>query len=141
MKLMAANRLNALKEGRLNTVKVESLRADNPERERLIGLCKKMAIPKPDVFVPNGATSTKGLHKVYKRVHSAVDKMLGDLHDQQLGFVVPEVLSREAIEHNRITSKWALKKGKKCGRNIGDMSCGEKSYLDGKWAKIAAAEM
>jgi hypothetical protein len=38
-------------------------------------------------------------------------------------------------------SKWAPKKGKKCGRNIGDLSYGEKLYLNGKWAKNAAAAM
>jgi hypothetical protein len=38
IKLMAANRLRALKGDRLNLKRVESLREDNPERERLIGL-------------------------------------------------------------------------------------------------------
>jgi hypothetical protein len=88
IKVMAATRLNALKHDRLNPQRVESLRADNPERERLLGLCEGMVVPKPEGFIPNGATSFKGLHKVYKRVHAAVDRMLGDIHDQQLGFVL-----------------------------------------------------
>jgi hypothetical protein len=100
-----------------------------------------MRVPKPEGFIPNGATLKKGLHKVYKRVHAAVDKMLGDLHDQQLGFVLSEGISREAIEDNRMLSKWARKKGKKCGQNIGDMSYGEKPYFNGKGAKNAAAEL
>jgi hypothetical protein len=141
IKLMAANRLKLLKSDRLNPQRVESLRENNPERERLIGLCDGMRVPKPEGFIPNGATSKKGLHKVYKRVHAAVDKMLGDLHDQQLGFVLSEGVSREVIEHNRMLSKWARNKGKKCRLNIGDMSYGEKPYLNGKWAKNAAAEM
>jgi hypothetical protein len=141
IQLMAANRLKALKSDRLNPERVESLRSDNPERERLRGLCDGMVVPKPEGFIPNGATSTKGLHKVYKRVHAAVDKMLGDIHDQQLGFVLPEPLVRKHVTHHRMLSKWARKKGKKCGRNIGDMSYGEKPYLNGKWAKNEAADM
>jgi hypothetical protein len=48
--------------------------------------------------------------------------MLADLHSQQLGFILTEEVSRRDVEHNRMISKWALKKGKRCGRNIGDMS-------------------
>jgi hypothetical protein len=59
---------------------VESLRADNLERERLLGLCEGMVVPKLEGFVPNGASSSKG--KVYQRVHAAVDRMLGDIHSQ-----------------------------------------------------------
>ena len=68
---------------------MDSLRADNPERERLLDLCEGMVVPKPEGFVRNGATSSEGLHKVYKRVHAAVDRMLGDIHDQQLGSFCP----------------------------------------------------
>ena len=138
---MARRRLAALKGNRLNRERVARLREDNPERERLEGLCVGMQVPKPDGFVPNGKTSTRGLHKVYQRVYSAVNKMLGDLHDQQLGFVLPESMAREYILHHRMLGKWALKKGKECGRNIGDMSYGEGPYLNGKWAKEAAVEL
>jgi hypothetical protein len=65
IKVMAANRLNALKSDRLHPKRVESLRADKPERDRLLGLCDGMSVPKPEGFIPNGATSTRGLHKVY----------------------------------------------------------------------------
>jgi hypothetical protein len=78
IKIMVATRLTALKHDRLNPQRVGSLRADNPERKRLLGLCEGMVVPKPEGFVPNGATSSKGLHKVYKRVHAAVDRMLGE---------------------------------------------------------------
>jgi hypothetical protein len=139
IKVMAATRLAALKHDRLNPERVGSLRADNPEREKLLGLCEGMVVPKPEGFIPNGATSSKGLHKVYKRVHAAVDRMLGDIHGQQLGFVLPEALSREHIEHNRMLSKWAPKKNKPSGRNIGDLSyCEGPYFLNGKWAKDEA---
>ena len=142
IKVMAASRLASLKHDRLNPQRVESLRADNPERERLLGLCEGMVVPKPEGFVPNGATSTKGLHKVYKRVHAAVDRMLSDIHDQQLGFVLPEELARQYIIHNRMLSKWAPKKKKPSGRNIGDLSyCEGPHYLNGKWAKNEAARI
>jgi hypothetical protein len=139
--LMAANRLKGLKKNRLNPQRVDSLREDNPERQKLLGLCEGMVVPKPEGFIPNGATSTKGLHKVYKRVHTAVDRMLGDLHNQQLGFILREPVARELIMHHRMLSKWAPKKGKKCGRNIADMSYGEGTSLNGKWAKNEAADM
>jgi hypothetical protein len=138
---MAKLRLRALKEGRLNLSRVCSLRPDNPEIERLKGLCEGMQVPKPPDFVPNGATTQKGLHQVYKRVAPAVNRMLGDLHDQQLGFVLPEKIVRARVVHHRMMGKWALKFGKKCGRNIGDMSFGEGPYLNGKWAKDEAAEI
>jgi hypothetical protein len=112
IKVMAATRLAALKHDRLNPQRAESLRANNPEKERLLGLCDGMVISKPEGFIPNGATSSKGLHKVYKRVHATVDRMLGDIQEQQLGFVLPEIMSREQIEHNRMLSKWAPKKKK-----------------------------
>ena len=138
---MAHIRLNALKIDRLNLERVAGLRSDNPELERLKDLCEGMRVPKPADFVPNGKESSKGLHKVYKRVFAAVNKMLGDLHDQQLGFVLPEDLVRKHVIHHRMLGKWAQKKGKECGRNIGDMSFGEPPYLNGKWAKEEAAEM
>jgi hypothetical protein len=84
IKVMAATRLAALKHDRLNPERVGSLRADNLEREKLLGLCEGMVVPKPEGFIPNGATSTKDLHKVYKRVHAAVDRMLGDIHAQHV---------------------------------------------------------
>ena len=64
-----------------------------------------MQVPKPEGFVPNGKTSSRGFHKVYQRVNLAVNKMLGDLHDQQLGFVLPESLAREFILHHRMLGK------------------------------------
>jgi hypothetical protein len=146
IKVMAATRLAALKHDRLNPQRVQSLRADNPERERLLGMVvpkpEGMVVPKPEGFVPNGATSSKGLHKVYKRVHAAVDRMLGDIHDQQLGFVLPETMSREHIKHNCVLSKWAPKKKKPSGRNIGDLSyCEGQQFLSGKWAKDEAVRI
>jgi hypothetical protein len=62
------------------------------------------------------------------------------MHDQQLGFVLREPMCRDLIIHNRMLSKWALKKGKKCGRNIGDLTYCEGHHLNGKWAKNLAAE-
>jgi hypothetical protein len=79
---MATIRLDALRSNRLNVDRVAGLRSDNPEIERLLGLCGGMTVPKPKGSVPNGATSKKGLRLAYKRVHHAVDKMLGDLHDK-----------------------------------------------------------
>jgi hypothetical protein len=142
IKIMTATRLTALKHDRLNPRRVESLRAENPERERLLGLCEGTVVPKPEGFVPNGTTSSKGLHKVYKRVHAAVDRMLGDIHNQQLGFILPETISREHIEHNRMLSKWVPKKKKQSSRNIGDLSyCEGPHFLNGKWAKDEAVQI
>jgi hypothetical protein len=107
IKVMVATRLAALKQERLNPQRVESLRAENPERERLLGLYEGMVVPKPEGFVFNGATSFKGLHKIYKRVLAAVDRMLGDIHDQQLGFVLLETISREHVEYNHMLSNVA----------------------------------
>lgn len=65
--------------------------------------------------------------------------MLGDLHDQQLGFILPEKTTRAKVIYHRMMGKWALKFGKKCRRNIGDTSFGDGPYLNGKWAKDKAA--
>ena len=121
---MARRRLNSLKANRLNMERVSRLREDNPERGRLEGSCVGMQAPRPKVFIPNGQSSSRGLHKVYQRVYHAVNKMLGDLHNQQLGIILPESLAREFIIHHRMLGKWALKKDKESGRNIGDMSYG-----------------
>jgi hypothetical protein len=102
---MATIRLDALRSNRLNVDRVAGLKSDNPEIDRLLGLCGGMTVPKPEGLVSNGATSEKGLHSAYKRVHHAVDKMLGDFHDQQLGFILPEKAARELIEHHRLLGK------------------------------------
>ena len=86
----------------------------------------------------SGLGLIKGLSSTYLKVRHAVDKMLGDLHDQKLGFILPKKLARGKITHHLMTSSWTTKSGNKCGRNIGDMTYVDetKAAAEARWGMI-----
>jgi hypothetical protein len=65
--------------------------------------------------------------------------MLSKLRDARVGFVLDKPLVQKHSTLHQMNGKWTSKWGKEIGRNIGDMSFGEPPYLNGDWAKEAAA--
>ena len=143
---MVRRRLKKIGSTRLSAHRVEQLRPDNPERERLLDIASGMRVPLPVGFVPNGKGERTPLRPAYVEVHQAVDRMLADLHAQGLAFCLPKAEAIAFIDglHLRKAS-WTPKKGKASGRSIGDMSfcdgtplnCDEsKQIAESWWGKI-----
>ena len=60
-------------------------------------------------------------------MHTAVNKMLGDVVKQRLAFVLPKALAVSLIDNLHLgAAHWTVKKGKPSGRPIGDLT-----YVDG----------
>ena len=114
---MVRMRLKKVGVARMSTQRVELLRADNPERERLFDIAKGMRVPLPAGFVPNGEGDRTPLRPAYVKVHQAVDKMLADLHAQGLAFCLPKTKAIDLIDGLHLGKvSWTPKKGKASGR-------------------------
>ena len=125
--VMVARRLKQLGADRLSRSRVERLHGDNPERSRLFDIASAMRVPLPTGFAPNGKDILTPLPPACVQVHQAVDKMLADLHAQGLAFCLPKKEAIELIADLHLgKASWTPKKGRACGRSIGDMS-----YCDG----------
>ena len=93
------------------------------------------------VIFPAAELYQEGFHRSYSDTFPAVDKMLGDLHNQGLGIIIPRSLLQQHSSIHINLAKWAKKKRKRSGRNITDLSFCKKPRINGEWAKAAAAEM
>ena len=93
---MVTTRLQQLSHCRLSTDRVNSLSANNPERLPLLDLSKGMRVSIPDSFKPNGESVLTPLRSTYVTVHTAVNKLMGDLIIKGLAFLLPKSL---AIRH------------------------------------------
>ena len=139
---MVRRRLKTLSGSRMNLDRVALLRADNPERTRLLDLSHGMRVALPAGFVPNGSLPPSPLRATYVAVAPAVNKMLSALQDQRLAFVLPEKLARTHV-HNLHLSKahWTPKKGKPSGRPLGDLTFVDGCPLNTPETAAAAIEM
>ena len=134
-------RLKILANGRLNRSRVDQLRADNPERTLLYDLVDGMRVPRPPDFSPNGHEVITGLRRSYVTVHSAVNKLLADVIDQRLAFLLPKAVAKEFIGNLHLAAAhWTVKKGKPCGRPISDMTFVTGMSLNTAETTAAAAE-
>lgn len=117
-----AERLAELLPGRLNSERVNTLRPDNPERERLTGLVEGMEVPLPEGFKPNGAGAWPRLRTKYLQTAAAVDKMVMDLRRKRLAFVLRKPTAVKVKNVHGSPIDWTGKKGKEQGRSIIDSS-------------------
>ena len=102
---------------------VDQLRADNPERTLLYDLVDGMRVPQSPDFSPNGHEVITGLRRSYVTVHSAVNKLLADVIDQRLAFLLPKAVAKEFTGNVHLAAAhWTVKKGKPCGRPFSDMT-------------------
>ena len=138
---MVERRLKSLADGRMSRKRVERLRQDNPERERLFGIADGMKVPLPRGFVATAKGPLTPLRPAYVEVHQAVDKLLADLHSQGLAFCLPKKEAITLIDGLHLgKASWTPKKGKACGRSIGDMSFCDGTPLNCDETKLVAEQ-
>ena len=113
-KTMVRRQISTNAANRLSKERVDILLTNNPERSKLYDLANGIVVPHCSLFVPNALGVTTPPRDLYLKVHNAVDKMLFDLHQQGLAFILPEA---EAIDHipnlNLCKAHWARKKARK----------------------------
>ena len=138
---MVARRLKILAPDRLNKERVEGLRRDNPERELMFDLAIGMKVHLPDGFTPNGKEKPSPLRTTYVEVHSAVNRMLGDVIKQRLAFILPLAVARQYVPHLHLCkAHWTRKKGKASGRPLGDLTFVDGTPLNTPDTAAAAAD-
>ena len=115
--------------------------AYNPERIRMIDLAGGMRVHFPQRFTANGKSVQTALRATYLSVSSAVNKMLGDIIEQQLAFVVPFDVAKELVPNLHLCkAHWTWKKGKASGRPLGDLTFVDGPPLNTPETAAAAAE-
>ena len=140
-KTMVRRRLQLLSKDRLNKERVAALSPDNPERLLMFDLAEGMRVPRPEGFVPNGKEVGGALRETYVKVHTAVNRLLGDVVQQRLAFILPKPMAVAYIDNLHLASAhWTPKKGKPSGRPIGDMTYVTGTPLNTPEATAAAEE-
>ena len=124
---MVTKRLEQLRHNRLSPSRVDTLSANNPERLLLMDLSIGMRVSIPESFKPNGRSELTPLRSTYVTVHSAVNKLMGELIIKGLAFILPKSLAIQHIPNLHFAkAHWAPKAGKPSGRAIGDLT-----FVDG----------
>ena len=86
-----------------------------------------MWVPTPSGFKPNGSEAPSPLRQAYVTVAPAVNKMLGDIVEKKLAFILTyDDAKRHVPNLHLCKAHWTRKKGKKSGRPLGDLT-----YVDG----------
>ena len=155
---MAEQRFQQILPSRLNEERVKAvISADNPERERLLGLAAGMEIPLPTGFRPNGKldyrtgehcadhTGAEPLRQLYVETAPAVNKQLMKLHGLGLAFLLtaPTVYWMLKGDHKMVAS-WAAKACSEAGRVLMDPSHTKVklgSVMNGKEVKAACEKL
>lgn len=139
---VARARQQDLAASRLSHARVDALRCDNPERERLHDLADGMQLPVADGFQPNGRVPGVGrrLRPSYARTAAAVNKMMFEQGNSKLCLVVSRETADQLPGVHLSPLSWTPKKGKASGRPIGDLSDGDGGHpLNSDQAADAAA--
>ena len=124
---MVRRRLKTLAPTRLSAERVEGLLPDNPERELMMDLAVGMKVHFPEGFLPNGGQEPSPLRATYVEVHSAVNRMLGEVRKQRLAFILPLAVAKQFVPRLHFCkAHWTRKKGKASGRPLGDLT-----FVDG----------
>jgi hypothetical protein len=111
---MAPNRLSR---DRINRV----VGLHDPDRKLLLDLVNGMRVFVASDFQPNASPPPQ--RSLYKRVSSAVNKLLYDLWKQELVYILPTaIVKSKVLGLHYSPAHWTIKTGKKCGRNIFDSS-------------------
>ena len=141
---MARGRLAGIRQTRLSEDRVgQCISADNPERERLLGLAGGMRVPLPADFQPNGQFPRVKLRTLYLKTQSAVNKMLYSLYEQQLAIILPrEEVEKSGVAYHTSMAHWTTSKDKASGRPLFDSKDESRgSALNGRTAKRMAEEI
>ena len=137
---MVRRRLKLLSPNRLNDKRIDAIRPDNPERTLLRELARGMEVARPEGFRPNGNDAPTPLRATYVSVAPAVNKMLVDLVDQKLAFLIDYDTARKYIPDLHLCkAHWTRKKGKASGRPLGDLTFVDGTPLNTPETAAAAA--
>jgi len=113
-------------EGRLSHASIDAVvPPDDPDSTTLHRLVEGIQIfvpPEPD-FVANGRPPT--LRAKYVRLAPVVNKLMAQLHAKGLIFILPTEAAMKISGIHFSQAHWAVKKGKRQGRPIGDASAAE----------------
>jgi len=113
--------------GRLSRDSIEAfVPTDDPDRQALLDLVDGIPIFVSDDFIPNGAPAP--LRAKYVRLAPCVNKLMADLHRKGLILMLPTEVVCQIHGAHFSETHWAVKKGKKCGRPIGDASSRDNGY-------------
>jgi hypothetical protein len=120
---------------RISSRRVEEFtRDDNPERSKLLLLCRGMAVTHAPDFVPNALGGWPPLSKSYRLNRFAVDCLLNESHKQGHGFFVRRSTLEGAGVVAHINPAGLVLADKPEGRMITNLSFGNPS-LNSQWAK------
>lgn len=137
---MVSQRRRILADGRLSDERIDRLRTDNPEIALLRDLACGMRVFLPEGFAPNGLSIPSPLRSTYVAVSTAVNKMLYDLVQQKLAFVLPYHMAREFVPRLHLAkAHWTRKKGKASGRPLSDLTFVDGTPLNSPETAEAAA--
>ena len=120
---MVANLRLSRSRNRFNTSRVSCcVPQDYEEYAVLIDLSDGIRVFRSNTFVPNSATGLPPLRRAYQEAHSAVNKLLYDLWQDELLFLLPkeQLLLSQGVHFS--CQHWSPKSMKKCGRPIHDAS-------------------
>ena len=122
------------KAGRLSEGSIRSLLSEDDEDfDKLMDLLRGVKILTSEDFEPNGLPPE--LRAKYVRMAPAVNRLMYDLYELGLVIIVPTEVAKSIPGIHFSCSHWARKKGKKCGRPIGDASAREEgSHPLNSWA-------
>ena len=132
--------------GRLSRESIQQwVPPDDPDYATLLDLVDGIPIVVDDEFTPN--LTPPPLRDKYLRVAPAVNRMMYDLWSAGLIFILPtaDAVMIPGIHFSQ--THWATKKGKRCGRPIGDASAREnggfalnsdavKALVETRWGQI-----
>lgn len=136
----AKQRWQQLLPDRLNEDRVQQwLSPNNPEFDRMLLLARDgMPVPVPPDFVPNSATVFPPLRNTYRRLASAVNKLLyQSFYSSGLAIILPRSVAIGIAGMHLSVNSWTPKQGKAQGRPIGDCSDGGPvgQPLNSRWVK------
>ena len=116
------------------------LREDNPERALMSDLAEGVRVHLPEGFCPNGNQPQTPSRATYVSVAPAVNKMLGDIVEQKLAFILLFDLAKRHVPRMHLgKAHWTKKKGKPFGRQLGDLTLVDGTPLNTPETSAAAA--
>ena len=132
---MVTNLRSSRSHNRFNESRVtQCVPCDYKDYSILMDLSNGIRVFRSHSFIPNSETGLPPLRKAYQEAHSAVNKLLFDLWQDELLFLLPkeQLLSNPGVHFS--CQHWSPKSMKKCGRPIHDAS-------DSKYGAINCKEV
>ena len=115
---MVRQRYESISSDRLNATRIMGLCSCNPEIPLLLDLAKEMRVHLPTDFTPNGQQTPTPPRKTYLAVAPAVNKMLCELVQQRLAFLIPYDLGRQHVPNLHLAKAHRTRKKGKPSQSI-----------------------